>query len=808
MKIPHPCQWSAAALLSLIVWAPRAGAFSAGIATNNPGFGPFGCNGCHASGTSPTVLLSGPDNVLAGSTNEYSVAIVAVGSQNHGGFNVSASAGTLATGGASSANTQALPGTGGLTEITHSSPKMADAWSMIVFSFLWTAPAFDTSVTMSAWGNAVNNNGNTSGDAALNVTLNVTVTGSGDTPTPSATPTVTPTPEDVCSIDLDPLKPYLIADRQAQKCQEAIAKAGLAYVKGKLKAVQRCLNLLQKGKRSGDAVTLCRGTLGTPPADATTAEKIAKAIAKAEKFLDNKCTDALVPPRLCSDTVAGLKMCLIENLWQRTDALIQQQYGDLALTSDKGVQKCQQVAAKAATGYVARAMKAMQLCLNKRNKDCQTGNAAERCLGELVSGSYGEPSDGNTAEKLAAAETKMRSKITGACNNQQAAMLDACADDVNGLEDCLLCTHREGLLRMIGAQYGGANVFADPTITLQAAVSSASPGDIVMLDPGTYSEAVVLSVQGLKLIGETSCGGARAMIENPGGQGNGIFAAGLDDLLFENFEVNNFDANDIFVTNADGVTFRNLTTRGPGTPTGTEYGIFPIFSNNVLVENCTVSGVRDAGIYVGESTNIVIRNNEVFGNVAGIEVENSGNAEVYGNYAHDNTGGILVFKLAGLPVQLSNCHDIHDNIVTNNNTPNFGSGIVGLVPRGTGMIVLSNDDSLFRNNLVTGNDSFGIAVTDQVVLNALFDPDPFPTTSPDPVVENNQFVDNVFTGNGGNPDPSVSAFASDTLFVAVGASGNCQSGNMLNTSFGFSSLPACTLPATLPPGCPVPPLMP
>src|SRR5262249_28747643 len=161
----------------------------------------------------------------------------------------------------------------------------------------------------------------------------------------------------------------------------------------------------------------------------------------------------------------------------------------------------------------------------------------------------------------------------------------------------------------------------------------------------------------------------------------------------------------IFISGANGVTFRDMVTNGPGTAVGTKYGLFPVLSNNVMIEDCVATGIRDAGIYVGQSTNIVVRNNEVHHNVAGIEIEKSCNAEVSGNHAHDNTGGILVFKLPGYAVQLSNCHDIHDNVVQNNNGPNYGSGSVSQVPVGTGISVLSNDASIVRNNQVSGNNS-------------------------------------------------------------------------------------------------------
>jgi parallel beta-helix repeat protein len=330
-----------------------------------------------------------------------------------------------------------------------------------------------------------------------------------------------------------------------------------------------------------------------------------------------------------------------------------------------------------------------------------------------------------------------------------------------------------------------------------------------MLDPGVYLESVAINTEALKLIGQKSCTGERAILRNPGGAANGIFSANISDLLFEGFQAENYDENDIFVSGANGVTFRDMITTGPGTASGTEYGVFPILSNDVLIENCLVTGVRDAGIYVGQSTNIVVRNNEVHGNVAGIEIENSGNAEVYGNFAHGNTGGILIFKLPGLPVQLSNCHDIHDNTVEDNNAPNFGSGTVGLVPQGTGIIVLSNDASIIHNNTITGHDSLGLAIADQQILNAVFSPAPFPVTSPDYLVENHAFTGNTMSNNGTNPDPALGGTGGDVVFLISPSTGNCQSGNVYATDFAnlFSGLPACPMPVVLP-GCPVPPLLP
>src|SRR5699024_2527168 len=75
------------------------------------------------------------------------------------------------------------------------------------------------------------------------------------------------------------------------------------------------------------------------------------------------------------------------------------------------------------------------------------------------------------------------------------------------------------------------------------------------------------------------------------------------------------------------------------------YGLYPVESANVLIEDSYVRGSADAGVYVGQSDRIVVRNNIAEWNVAGMEIENSTNADMYSNIARHNTGGLLVFDL-------------------------------------------------------------------------------------------------------------------------------------------------------------------
>ena len=64
---------------------------------------------------------------------------------------------------------------------------------------------------------------------------------------------------------------------------------------------------------------------------------------------------------------------------------------------------------------------------------------------------------------------------------------------------------------------------------------------------------------------------------------------------------------------------------------------------DVLIDGCVAIGASDAGIYVGQSQNIIVKNSIAQYNVAGIEIENSFYADVFDNLTSHNTGGILVF---------------------------------------------------------------------------------------------------------------------------------------------------------------------
>ncbi|MES2884432.1 MAG: parallel beta-helix domain-containing protein [Pseudomonadota bacterium] len=142
-------------------------------------------------------------------------------------------------------------------------------------------------------------------------------------------------------------------------------------------------------------------------------------------------------------------------------------------------------------------------------------------------------------------------------------------------------------------------------------------------------------------------------------------------------------------------------------PKSGRYGIYPVSSENILVDDAESIGASDAGIYVGQTNTAIIKNSRAAYNVFGFEIENVQGGEYANNLAECNTGGFLVYDLDSLR-QYGDKSRMYGNVSRNNNTYNFTSGgIVGSVPPGSGMITLSYDridifDNTFENNNTAG----------------------------------------------------------------------------------------------------------
>ncbi|MDA9141893.1 right-handed parallel beta-helix repeat-containing protein [Gammaproteobacteria bacterium] len=249
---------------------------------------------------------------------------------------------------------------------------------------------------------------------------------------------------------------------------------------------------------------------------------------------------------------------------------------------------------------------------------------------------------------------------------------------------------------------------------IQEALILAEPGDIIRLTSGTYNleDSLSLDVDNVQIEGE----GMNQTIldfknQKSGAQGLSVTS---DNVTLQDFSVQDAKGDAIKVKGVTNIKFLRVKTEwtdGPKSENGA-YGLYPVESKNVLIDGCVAIGASDAGIYVGQSQNIIVRNSRAEFNVAGIEIENSYYADVYNNVATNNTGGILVFDLPSLPQQGGHHVRVFNNQSVGNNTDNFApeGNIVGEVPRGTGIIIQANSDVEIFDNIIGDNDTVNIAV--------------------------------------------------------------------------------------------------
>ena len=285
---------------------------------------------------------------------------------------------------------------------------------------------------------------------------------------------------------------------------------------------------------------------------------------------------------------------------------------------------------------------------------------------------------------------------------------------------------------------------------LQTQLIQASPGDVIELPAGVHemTRSLSLTVPGVTIRGagmDQSILSFRNQIQ--GAEGLLVTA---DDFVIEDLAIEDTVGDALKVNNSNNVVIRRVRTEwtnGPDSENGA-YGIYPVQSRNILIDDSVAIGAADAGIYVGQSSRIIVRNSRAEYNVAGIEIENSTFADVYDNVATNNTGGILVFDLPNLEVQGGQATRVFNNLIESNNTSNFAppGAIVGNVPAGTGLLVLANDNIEVFENLFADNNSVNIMVYSFVLGGRTID-DP----NYDPYPEQIHIHNNTFDGGGTVP---------------------------------------------------------
>lgn len=293
------------------------------------------------------------------------------------------------------------------------------------------------------------------------------------------------------------------------------------------------------------------------------------------------------------------------------------------------------------------------------------------------------------------------------------------------------------------------------------AIFEASAGDVIELCEGKFDMPTGLLINSKRGLTLKGAGMKKTILSfAKSDSAEGINASHADGLVLQGFTVEDTPGNGIRIFRSDYITVRDVSARWhdaagrdetqagytPRSDVGA-YALYPVETRHVLMEQCEAHGASDAGVYVGQSSDVVVRNCLATYNVAGYEFENTYRAIFENNVATKNVGGFLVFDLPDLR-QYGEKNIVRNNKSYANNTENFApvGNIVGLTPRGTGMLILASDQLEVYGNEIHDNDTVGIAIVNYGLVDYNY-----PDKRYDFYPEGMEIHDNTFSGNGMNP---------------------------------------------------------
>jgi len=288
---------------------------------------------------------------------------------------------------------------------------------------------------------------------------------------------------------------------------------------------------------------------------------------------------------------------------------------------------------------------------------------------------------------------------------------------------------------------------------LQEQLLDAKPGSVIQIAPGKHPLDRVLTLRA-NAVTIRGAGADKSILsfaqQISGPEGLLVYA---NDFTIENLAIEDSKGDGLKINDGENITIRGVRvewTGGPKTTNGA-YGIYPVKSKNVLIEDSSSIGASDAGIYVGQSQNVIVRRCHAEKNVAGIEIENTIGADVYDNTATDNTGGILVFNMPNLS-QPGHSSRVFKNHVAKNNLGNFAAkgAAVASVPAGAGVVVNSNSKVEIFDNDIADNQTANLIISAYFSTNYYNKPGIDPNYDPYPRAI--YIYGNRFAGGGDAPD--------------------------------------------------------
>ncbi|MTA14285.1 MAG: hypothetical protein F2534_16920 [Actinobacteria bacterium] len=241
--------------------------------------------------------------------------------------------------------------------------------------------------------------------------------------------------------------------------------------------------------------------------------------------------------------------------------------------------------------------------------------------------------------------------------------------------------------------------------TIQAAVDAASSGDLVLIAPGVYEEAVDVTTNEIVIRGLDR---NEVILDGGFELDNGIRVVGANGVAIENLTTRNYTKNGIFFTGVTGYRASYITTYRTG-----DYGIYAFDSVQGQIEHSFASGSPDAGVYIGQCfpCDAVIDAIVSEHNGLGYSGTNAGgNLLIVNSTFRNNRAGIVPNSGSYELCYPQRDTTIVGNIVHSNNQPDTPAIDVAILAMGNGILSAGGVRNTIERNLVFDHDKTGIGL--------------------------------------------------------------------------------------------------